>query len=161
MKIIPLDATDIRILCAVQRYGNLSKSKLAEMVNLSATPSWIRLNRLKKAGIIRNYYANIAYDDVVDTTKVIVTLSLSNHRKSNFEKFETHIANIDEIIECMATGGGTDYVMKVITPSLTNFQEIMDQLLSAELGIDRYMTYIVTREIKSSQPNLTKLIPTK
>ena len=61
----------------------------------------------------------------------------------------------------MATGGGTDYVMKVITPSLTNFQEIMDQLLSAELGIDRYMTYIVTREIKSSQPNLTKLIPTK
>ncbi|MEZ8007353.1 MAG: Lrp/AsnC family transcriptional regulator [Amylibacter sp.] len=161
MKKIPLDATDIRILCAVQRYGNLSKSKLAEMVNLSATPSWIRLNRLKKAGIIRNYYANIAYDDVVDTTKVIVTLSLSNHRKSNFEKFETHIANIDEIIECMATGGGTDYVMKVITPSLTNFQEIMDQLLSAELGIDRYMTYIVTREIKSSQPNLTKLIPTK
>ena len=161
MKKIPLDATDIRILCAVQRYGNLSKSKLAEMVNLSATPSWIRLNRLKKAGLIRNYYANIAYDDVVDTTKVIVTLSLSNHRKSNFEKFETHIANIDEIIECMATGGGTDYVMKVITPSLTNFQEIMDQLLSAELGIDRYMTYIVTREIKSSQPNLTKLIPTK
>ena len=161
MKKIPLDATDIRILCAVQRYGNLSKSKLAEMVNLSATPSWIRLNRLKKAGIIRNYYANIAYDDVVDTTKVIVTLSLSNHRKSNFEKFETHIANIDEIIECMATGGGTDYVMKVITPSLTNFQEIMDQLLSAELGIDRYMTYIVTREIKLSQPNLTKLIPTK
>ena len=161
MKKIPLDATDIRILCAVQRYGNLSKSKLAEMVNLSATPSWIRLNRLKKAGIIRNYYANIAYDDVVDTTKVIVTLSLSNHRKSNFEKFETHIANIDEIIECMATGGGTDYVMKVITPSLTNFQEIMDQLLSAELGIDRYMTYIVTREIKSSQPNLTKLITTK
>ena len=81
MKKIPLDATDIRILCAVQRYGNLSKSKLAEMVNLSATPSWIRLNRLKKAGIIRNYYANIAYGNIVDTINVVVTLSLSKQRK--------------------------------------------------------------------------------
>ena len=81
MKKIPLDATDIRILCAVQRYGNLSKSKLAEMVNLSATPSWIRLNRLKKAGIIRNYFANIAYGNIVDTINVVVTLSLSKQRK--------------------------------------------------------------------------------
>ena len=65
------------------------------------------------------------------------------------------------MIECIATGGGTDYVMKVITPSLETFQTLMDMLLSAELGIDRYMTYIVTRDIKSSRPNLSKLVPSK
>ncbi|MDG1496870.1 MAG: Lrp/AsnC family transcriptional regulator, partial [Amylibacter sp.] len=38
MKNTSLDATDIRILSALQNYGNLSKSKLAEVVNLSPTP---------------------------------------------------------------------------------------------------------------------------
>ena len=38
------------------------------------------------------------------------------------------------------------------------FQKIMDDMLSAELAIDRYMTYIATRQIKTSRPNLAKLI---
>ena len=33
----------------------------------------------------------------------------------------------------------------------------METLLAAELGIDRYMTYIVTRQVKSAQPNLSGL----
>ena len=48
--------------------------------------------------------------------------------------------------------------MHVFTPSLTEFQNLMDALLSADLGIDRYMTYIATRRIKSQPPNVAKLI---
>lgn len=161
MKKIALDATDIRILGAVQRNGHLSKSRLAELVNLSATPCWSRLDKLKKAGLIRGYYADIALELTGDLTRVIVTLSLTKHRKSDFDRFEEHVRNLDEVIECIATGGGTDYVMKVITPNLATFQTLMDALLSAELGIDHYMTYIVTRDVKSSRPNLSKLIPNK
>ncbi len=54
-----------------------------------------------------------------------------------------------------------DYVMTVVTPNLPAFQEVMEVLLAAELGIDRYMTYIVTREIKSAQPNLARLVVTQ
>ena len=64
---------------------------------------------------------------------------------------------MDEVVECIATGGGVDYVMKVYSPSLAAFQDLMESLLAAELGIDRYMTYIVTREVKSAQPNLAQL----
>jgi Lrp/AsnC family transcriptional regulator of ectoine degradation len=31
-------------------------------------------------------------------------------------------------------------------------------LLAADIGIDRYMTYIVTRQVKQQRPNLPKLI---
>ena len=47
-----LDATDIRILAAVQQHGQLSKARLAELVNLSPTPCWARLTRLREAGLI-------------------------------------------------------------------------------------------------------------
>lgn len=158
---IALDAIDIRILAAVQQHGHLSKSRLAELVNLSPSPCWSRLDKLKKAGLIRGYYADIAFELISDITKVIVTLSLTKHRISDFDRFEETIRNLDEVVECIATGGGTDYVMKVVTPDLATFQALMDTLLSAELGIDHYMTYIVTREVKASRPNLTKLIPNK
>ncbi|WP_269584272.1 Lrp/AsnC family transcriptional regulator [Roseibium sp. Sym1] len=153
-----LDATDIRILGAVQKYGQLSKTKLAEIVNLSATPCWARLTRLRAEGFIRGYHADIALERVVDVTRVVVTVSLEHHRKSDFDRFENHIRTVDAIINCVATGGGTDYVMTVVTPNLASFQELMDDLLAADLGIDRYVTYFATRLIKAVQPNLGKLV---
>ena len=98
---------------------------------------------------------------LVISTSVIVTVSLSSHRKHDFDNFETYIKDIDTVTECIATGGGTDYIMKVITPNLESFQELMNELISTDLKIDRYMTYIITKEIKSSHPNLSKLIPIK
>ncbi|MCG6658451.1 Lrp/AsnC family transcriptional regulator [Halomonas campisalis] len=158
MKKIAIDAADMRILHAVQQHGQLSKTKLSELVNLSPTPCWVRFNRLKEAGLIRGYHADIAIDKIVAVTKVVVTVSLKEHRKSDFNRFESYINQVDEIVECIATGGGMDYILKVVTHSLSDFQNVMEELLSAELGIDRYMTYITTREIKSTQPNLTQLI---
>jgi Lrp/AsnC family transcriptional regulator of ectoine degradation len=153
-----LDATDIRILSAIQKHGHLSKAKLAEIVNLSPTPCWVRLDKLKAAGFIRGYHANIALDRICDFTQVIVTVSLTQHRKSDFERFEAHICRLDEVVECIATGGGMDYVLKVFTSNLAAFQTLMESLLASELGIDRYMTYIATREVKSSHPNLGALM---
>jgi len=158
MKKAGLDAADIRILAAIQKHGQLSKTKLAEIVNLSPTPCWARLDRLKAAGFVRGYHADIALDRIVDCTQVVVTVSLRQHRKSDFEKFEAYIRELDEITECIATGGGMDYVMKVVVPGLSTFQTLMDTMLSADLGIDRYMTYFATRQVKTGQPNLMKLV---
>ena len=88
----------------------------------------------------------------------MVTVSLAQHRKIDFERFERLISKMDEITECVATGGGMDYVLKVITADLSDFQKLMEQMLAEDLNIDRYMTHIVTRHVKSSQPNISKLI---
>lgn len=158
MKRHGLDATDIRILSAVQEHGPLSKTRLAEIVNLSPTPCLARLNRLKAAGYIRGYHADIALDRIGDFTQVIVTVSLGHHRKSDFERFEAHLRRLDDVTECHATGGGMDYVLKVHSPSLAAFQDLMEAMLAAELGIERYMTYIVTRQIKATRPRLAALL---
>ena len=157
MKKLSLDATDIRILSAVQQHGQLSKTRLAALVNLSATPCWARLDRLKAAGYIRGYHADLALERIVDFTQIVVTVSLGSHRKVEFDRFEDHIRKLDEVIHCIATGGGMDYVMTMVTPNLAGFQALMDDMLSADLAIEKYMTYIATRHVKSSQPSLAKL----
>ncbi len=157
MKQTSLDAIDMRILCALQQNGPMSKAKLAEFVNLSATPCWARLDKLKAAGYIRGHHTEIALEKFGDFTQVVVPVALSHHRKADFDRFETHIQTVDEIIECMSTGGGMDYILKVICPSLVAFQALMENLLEQDIGIERYMTYIATRKIKATQPNLLKL----
>jgi Lrp/AsnC family transcriptional regulator, regulator of ectoine-degradation genes len=157
MKRFGLDATDIRILSAVQQHGPLSKTRLAEIVNISPTPCWARLDRLKAAGFIRGYHADIALAQVADFVQVIVTVSLTHHRTADFERFEVFIRSRDEFTECIATGGGMDYVLRVICSSLASFQALMQSMQDAEIGVDRYMTYIATRTVKASRPNLAKL----
>ncbi len=157
MKKPGLDATDIRILSAIQQHGQLSKTRLSEIVNISATPCWARLDRLKARGLIRGFHADIALNRICDFSQVIVTVSLTHHRKADFDRFEGWVQQRDEIVECHTTGGGMDYVMKLICPSLAAFQSVMQQMLEAELAVDRYMTYITTRTVKMGQPNIAKL----
>ena len=157
MKKTILDAADIRILCALQEHGQLSKSRLAELVGLSSTPCWTRYRRLREAGLIRGYRADLELDRIVELSRIIVTVSLSSHRKTDFERFEAYVRRRHEITDCVATGGGMDYVMTVVTRSLPAFQDLMEEMLSGELEIDRYMTYIATRQIKSAQPDLRRL----
>ena len=154
-----LDAADVRILCALQEHGQLSKSRLAELVGLSPTPCWTRYTRLKEAGLIRGYRADLELDRLVDLSTVVVTVSLGSHRKTDFERFEAYVRRRHEIVDCVATGGGMDYVMTVVTGSLPAFQDLVEEMLSEELGIDRYMTYIATRRIKSARPDLRRLVP--
>ena len=135
----------------------MSKSKLAGLVNISETPGWARLDRLKAAGFIKCYRAEIALERICDVTEVAVTVSLQHHRKADFDRFEVFVKSRDEIVRCIATGGGMDYVMTVICPNLAAFQALMEEMQDAELGVDRYMTYIATRTVKSALPNIAKL----
>jgi Lrp/AsnC family transcriptional regulator of ectoine degradation len=136
----------------------LSKTALAAQVNLSPTPCWTRLGRLKQAGLIRGYHAEIALDRVADVSKVVVALSLTYHRQVDFVRFENRIRNLDDVVECIATGGGTDYVLTFMSPSLNDFQTLMEQLLSEDLGIGRYVIYIATKQVKSARPNIARLV---
>lgn len=142
-----LDAIDLRILDAVQRDGRITKLKLAEVVGLSPTPCWLRLRKLEQAGIIAGYHARLAPRRVVPIATVIVQVTLAAHRQTDFDRFERALATYPEITACWSVGGGIDYFLKVVTRDIEAYQTLIDRLLAAEIGIDRYFTYIVTRTV--------------
>ena len=82
-------------------------------------------------------------------TTFLVEVTLKQHRYQDFEVFERHVRRIDEIIECHATGGGIDYLLKIVAADMDAYQRLIDGLLVADIGIDRYFTYAVTRAIKN------------
>lgn len=145
---LKLDNRDVRILSILQKEGRIPKAALAERVNLSATPCWERLKRLEEAGIIERYGAKVSMKAFGPLTQVFVQIELEAHHAENFSRFEKAMADIPEIVECWAVGGGIDYFLKVVVRDLEAYQDLIDRLLAAEIGVNRYYSYVVTMPVK-------------
>lgn len=155
-----LDEIDIRILAVLQREGRITKLKLAEKVNLSATPCWERLRRLEKNGVIAGYHARIDLARLARFTLVLTEITLHRHQQADFQRFEQSMRETPEVLECYATGGGIDYLVKVVARDVDHYQRLIDGLLTSDIGIDRYFTYIVTKPIKESRDLPLQLLMT-
>ena len=149
-----LDRYDINILHILQRHGRITKSQLAEQINLSISPCWERVKKLEQAGIIEGYGAKINLSDMTKHTTVLVEISLKKHNAQAFKRFEQQVAGTDEVLECYATGGGVDYIVHFKCQDIDQYQRRMDQWLESDIGIERYYTYIVTKVVKHAQPPL-------
>lgn len=149
---IKLDPLDIKILQALQGEGRMTKVKLAETVGLSVSPCWERLRRLERQGVICGYHARIDLAKVVKATAVWVEISLKRHRQEDFAAFERAILRRVEVVECWATGGTIDYVMRVVVSDLDAYQALMEDLLGEDIGIERYVTCVVTKAVKTAAP---------
>jgi Lrp/AsnC family transcriptional regulator of ectoine degradation len=147
-----LDKIDLKILAALQSDGRMTKLRLAETVNLSPTACWERLSRLEKSGVISGYTVRINMNKLVRRTTVLVEITLKSHQQSDFQRFEDAVLKEPAIIACDATGGGIDYILKIVTEDIDAYQRLIDKLLRLDLGIERYFTYVVTKNVKTSEP---------
>lgn len=83
-----LDRYDLKILDILSRDGRITKSKLAEAINLSVSPCWERVKRLEKAGVIEGYTARINAEVLVPRNPVWVQIELKQHNAESFARFE-------------------------------------------------------------------------
>jgi len=150
-----LDRYDLKILEILSRDGRITKSRLAEAINLSVSPCWERVRRLEKAGVIEGYSARLNTDVLVRRTPVWVQVELKAHNAESFARFEALVHDTPEATECVAVGGGLDYLVKIEASSIDTYQRLIDDWLTSDVGIERYFTYIVTKTVKQSTAQIT------
>ncbi|MDQ7730422.1 Lrp/AsnC family transcriptional regulator [Halomonas sp. SpR8] len=150
-----LDRYDLKILDILSRDGRITKSKLAEAINLSVSPCWERVKRLEKAGVIQGYSARINTEVLVPRNPVWVQIELKQHNAESFTRFEALVMQTPEVTECVAVGGGVDYLVKFEARTIDSYQRLIDKWLVSDAGIERYFTYIVTKSVKSPELGLS------
>jgi len=134
-----LDRLDLRILCQLQKNGRIANIDLAEAVGLSPSPCLVRLKRLERAGYVAGYGARIRLDKLGETLVVFTEVTLTDHRREDFVRFESSVRPIDEIVECHLVSGGYDYLLKFITCGIDHYQEIIEGLLRHNIGIEKIL----------------------
>ena len=146
-----LDERDIQILSILQEEGRITKTALADRLNLSLTPSWDRLQRLEEEGIIESYGARLSSPFLKNFHLVITEVELESHKEGEFARFEDAIMGFDEVLSCWSVGGGLDYILKVLVKDVSDYQDFLKRILKANIGLRRYFSYAVLDKIKDTE----------
>ena len=155
---IKLDDRDIKILAVLQVEGRISKTALADRVNLSATACWERLKRLESSGLVEGYGARLSLSALGPYSVIFMQAEIANHSAEDFNKFECAVDRMPEIVECWAVAGGVDYFLKFVCEGVDTYQRLVDEMLQSDIGLHRYFTYVVTKPIKCMpSPSLAAL----
>ncbi len=103
---IKLDRYDLKILRILAGDGRITKSSLAEAINLSVSPAWERVRKLEEAGLIKGYRAQIDWPVLFKQQQVLVEITLARHTAQGMRRFEQRLQQSPEVGFCYATGAG-------------------------------------------------------
>jgi DNA-binding Lrp family transcriptional regulator len=161
MSAVKLDRIDIAILSQLQKNGRITNINLASAVSLSPSPCLLRVKRLEEAGYITSYNAHLDLAKLGETVTVFTEVTLNDHHREDFVRFEAEVRGIDEVIECHLISGGYDYLLKFLTRGVTHYQSVMEGILERNIGVAKYFSYIVIKSpiVKLHYP-LAKLFTT-
>ena len=148
-EITTIDEFDIKILRALKRHGRISIHDLSEQVGLSHTPVSRRVRNLEGSGIITGYSALIDEAALGYGVSVFVSVQLDKQVDDALARFEAAIAEFPEVVECWLMTGNRDYLLRIATTGLREFERFLVGSLTKVDGVASIESSIPLRRVKA------------
>ena len=145
-----IDDIDRRILRALQRDGRMPIQALADQVGLSASPCARRVRLLEEAGIIKGYAAVIDEAKLGFAVSVFVSVKLDRQVDEALKKFEAVVKSYPEVVDCWLMTGARDYLIRIATADLVEFEEFLTSKLTRIDGVSAIESSIPLRRVKAA-----------
>ena len=146
-----LDPVERQILRLLQGDGRLSNVALAERVGLSESPCFRRVKRLEEAGLIRGYSAVVDQRLLGLSVTAFVLVTMEKQPDAATGAFIAEVEAEEHIVECYATSGSHDYLMKVVARNIDHFSELCMQRILKFPGVMHVESSFSLKEIKHSR----------
>ena len=144
-----LDSIDRRLLAELQDEGRVTNVDLARRVGLTAPPCLRRVRALEEAGVIRGYHADLDASSLGFTITVFAMVSLKSQAEEDLRAFENHIKELPEVRECHMLNGEIDFILKIVSKDLQNFQEFLTSKLTPAPNVASVKTSLTIRTAKN------------
>ncbi len=139
MERIDIDATDIKLLNAMQMDCSLSNQALAELAHISPPTCLRRVKRLKDAGLIEREVALLNPDKLAHITgqglTVIVEITLDRQSDEHLSAFERRINLNAAVQQCYRVSPGPDFVMIVHVADIPAYLTLSQQLFTNDANV--------------------------
>ena len=123
--------------------------ELAERVGLSPSPCLRRVRVLEESGIIRRYVAIVDAKAVGLPISAFINVSLRSQELDSLEAFQQRVASFPEIMECYLMTGSSDYLLRVVVPSLEAYERFLVDKLTRVPGISSIQTSFALKPVVS------------
>lgn len=150
MKSATFDQIDTRILRVLLVDGRMSMQQLSEQIGLSPTPTARRVQRLESMGAITGYGARIDEAALGFDISVFVSVQLDKQIDDALAAFESAILQFPEVVDCWLMTGNRDYLMRVVTTNLSDFETFLVGKLTKVDGVASIESSIPLRRVKSA-----------
>ncbi|WP_426400535.1 Lrp/AsnC family transcriptional regulator [Ralstonia sp. R-29] len=144
-----MDAIDRELVRLLQADVTLPIAELAQRVNLSQTPCWKRVQRLKETGVIRAQVALCDARKLGVGTTVFVAVRTDQHTEKWAQRFTQVVRDIPEVVEVYRMSGDMDYLLRVAVSGIDDYDRVYRQLIRA-VSLSDVSSSFVMEEIKYS-----------
>lgn len=124
-----MDNKDRRILELLQQNAMYTAAELADEVGLTTTPCWRRIQKLDEQGYIRGRVALLDRRKMNVGITVFVGVRTGRHSRDWMEKFIKAVNDTPEIVEAHRLSGDTDYLLRIVVPSIEEYDRLYQELI--------------------------------
>jgi len=125
-----LDAIDRKLLEMLQLDCDTPIAELAAAVQLSTTPCWRRVQRMKDAGVITGNVALVEPKSVNVGVTVFVNIRTNQHSQAWFDRFHATVDSIPEVVEFYRMSGDVDYLLRIVVPDIAAYDGVYKRLIA-------------------------------
>lgn len=144
-----MDNKDRKILELLQQNALYTAAELAEQVGLTTTPCWRRIQKLEAQGYIKSRVALLDHEKMNLGTTVFVGIRTNRHSGDWLKRFMAAIENTPEIVEAHRLSGDTDYMLRIVVPSIAEYDRVYQYLIK-ELDFLDVSSSFSMEELKST-----------
>ena len=150
LRMISVDAFDLKMLAALQDDGRLTNQQLADRVGLSASQCSRRRMRLEEEKVIAGYHADLAGEALGFNLIAFIHITLATHSPDNAKKFRALVNRVDDIQEAYSLTGDADYLLKAVLRDLKSLSDIVNNVLMPHQSVAHVRSSIVLDRLKES-----------
>jgi len=143
-----LDSIDQQIITLLQSNGKMNNKEVASKIGLSVTPTFERIKRLERIGVIQGYTALINRMAIGKDLKVVCQVSLKSHEKEGIDVFENAIKELSEVSHAYHVAGATDYMLTIEVANMEVYQDFLKNQLARIPHIGQVNSSFVMSELK-------------
>lgn len=145
-----MDVIDKKIVSELQKNAKQNTKEIATKIGLSVTPTYERIKRLEKTGVIKQYVALVDREIIGKQIIAYCQITLFKHQKELIDEFKQEMLRLTEVMECHHVSGNFDFLLKVAVNDMNSFQKFINDKLSVVEGISTIHSSFVLDSFKET-----------
>lgn len=126
---MPMDKKDRAILRALQRDATLTVGEIAELVGLSKSACWRRIQNLEESGVIAARVTLLNQQALGLNLTVFTAVKTHEHTAKWFDQFHAVTTAMPNVMEVHRMSGDVDYLMRAVVPDMKSYDAMYRELI--------------------------------
>ncbi|OYU35938.1 Lrp/AsnC family transcriptional regulator [Novosphingobium sp. PASSN1] len=143
-----MDKLDHQLLALLQTDASRPHADLARLVGLSASQVSRRIARLEADGFIRATVALLSEAALGLQVEAYVAVAMASYAPDVVRGFHERISALPEVLDCRATTGDSDYLLRIVARDLAAYSRLMNQQLLGHGDVASVRSSVVLDRIK-------------